>query len=130
MRIKITNLKVNESDISVKFTMVSGNGMGLWKGNSPEINKEYDIECDIDDDFVWGENIHTFNGKTEMMEVVNSNVRIIAKVINFDNDGCLVVTLNKSILLLNLEIENENECHLGMLVEFWAKDVSLYPINL
>ena len=53
MKVKVLSIL----DEQVLFTCSSGNGIGFWNGEPPEIGKEYHIEIDVVNPVVFGANV-------------------------------------------------------------------------
>lgn len=123
MKIKIIDIK----DSLVSFRSESGEGYAKWSGEKPLLNHTYDVEVDIDDEFVWGQNITTTDATSTMIMDDSNNIIAVAEVISYDEDGCLSVKINESVILLEVEGAPDN---VGGYVKFDAKEVTLFPVNL
>ena len=123
MKIKIISIK----DSLICFRSKSGEGYAKWSGEIPLTGHTYDVEVDIDDEFVWGENIGATDD-TSTIEVGNGyNMIAVAEVVSYDEDGCLAVRLDESVIFLEVEGAPIN---VSGYIKLYAKDLKLFPINL
>jgi hypothetical protein len=127
MRIKILDIKNIQNEIRVKFETPIGVGTGIWNGKLPALGDYTDIEIDIDDNFEWGKNITTTNSNISMIAIENNLFCFVARVISYEDDGCLTVTLGDSVVFL--AVDNVPDGIQGW-VEGKVKAVRLYPTNL
>lgn len=118
---------VEINDSLVRFRSELGEGYAKWSGEIPLLNHTYDVEVDIDDDFVWGENITTTDKTSTVTRADDYNIIVVAEVISYDEDGCLSAKLQESVILLEVEGAPDN---LSGNVKFKAKDVTLFRVNL
>jgi hypothetical protein len=123
MKIKILDI----SDSLVRFRSESGEGYAKWSGEKPLPNHNYDVELDINDEFIWGQNITTIDATSTSMRGDNYKISAVAEVISYEEDGCLSVKLNESVILLEVEGAPDN---VSGYVKLDAKDVTLFPVNL
>lgn len=127
MNIIIEKITKNEDLIFVDFSSDLGSSRAVWAGEKPVLGSSYDVEIDIDDDLVWGEDIVTASKSTCMVSSSENKFCLVAKVISSESDGCLSVALGNSVLLLDVEglpgdISGVIECN--------ASEVKLYSTNL
>ena len=123
MKIEILEIK----NALVSFHSELGEGYAKWRGEKPLLNHTYDVEVDIDDEFIWGQNISKTNNTSSMTWDDTYNIIAVAEVIEYDEDGCLAVKLDESVILLEVEGAPDN---VSGYVKFEAKDVTLFPVNL
>lgn len=112
----------------VRFESAIGNGIGVWKGESPFSTFSYDIELDIDDYFEWGVNITSIN-KTEChINFIDNKTTFKAKVISYEDDGVLSISLNDDVIFIEVSTTQLTD---GYVSFFTTPDkVKLYPIEL
>jgi len=127
MNITIENITKNEESIFVEFVSDLGSSIAVWVGEEPVQGGSYDVEIDIDDDLVWGEDIVTTSKSTCTISSSGNEFCLVAKVISYEDDGCLSVSLGSSVLLLDVEGAPEN---ISGLVECKASEVKLFSTNL
>lgn len=125
MIMKIIILEINDSLVS--FHSELGEGYAKWSGEKPLLNHTYEVEVDIDDEFIWGQNITTTDAISSITRDDSYYIIAIAEVITYDEDGCLAVKLNESVILLEVEGVPNN---VSGYVKFEAKDVTLFPVHL
>ena len=124
---KINVLNFLEKDSVVEFAAQHGQGVAKWVGDKPIQGQSYDIELDIDDDLVWGETISLVSSDQCSISNVGQSLKLVAKIISCENDGCISVDLGGNVVLL--DVEDTPDGVFGF-VEFTARDVKLYLVNL
>lgn len=122
----ITILEVdNSQDIKkVKFKTSIGLGVGVWEGQLPIEGTSIDVEIDVDEVLNWGEGINTTNLNESIITTDGNLSNFVATIISYDGDGCFIVKLNKSIVLLDVENVPSN---VQGWVEVQIKNLKLYP---
>ncbi|MBD2816866.1 hypothetical protein ID850_19570 [Xenorhabdus sp. Flor] len=125
----MTNIEIIEIiDNQVKFSSLLGNGSAIWKGELPQIGHSYGIEFDIDNVFEWDVDITCAKHKTASINTVDSNVIFNAKIISYENDGILTVSLGGDIIFLEIS-ENPNvDGYVSFSVP--VNNISIYPVEL
>lgn len=123
MKIKIIEIR----GPFVTFRSDLGDGYAKWSGEKPHLNSNYNVEIDIDDKFVWGQNIATTDATATITKDDNYNIIAVAEVIAYEKDGCLSLKLNESVILLEVEGVPDN---VTGNVKLRAVDVTLFPVNL
>lgn len=119
---------IDEGDeICVFFSSEYGFLSALWEGDKPTTNEIYDVELEVDDDFVWEENIYKAMGNETRIELKGGVYTIYGRVINLEEDGCLSVSLGDSVILLDTENLPK---YMSGLIECKAFKVKLYPTGL
>jgi len=127
MNIKILEVEHSKNIKKVKFKTSIGIGVGVWEGQLPTKGTSIDIEIDIDDIFDWGENINTTNLNESIITIDGNLFNFVAEVISYETDSCLIVKLNKSIVLLDVENAPNN---IQGWIEVKTENLKLYPTNL
>lgn len=124
----MTNIIIRSFDTQrVNFTSRLGNGIALWKGDEPLVNNSYDVELDIDDYFEWGVNISFTNNEIPKIDLVDNKLYFIAKIICYENDGILSISLDEDVIFLDVA----SVVGQGKYVSFFTlvDNVSLYPVE-
>lgn len=127
MNIKILEVDNSQNIEKVKFKTPIGIGVGVWEGQLPIEGTSIDVEIDIDDIFDWGKNINTTNLDKSIITINGNQFNFVAEIISYEADNCLIVKLNKSIVLLDVENAPNN---IQGWVEVKAENLKLYPTNL
>lgn len=127
MHIQILDVENIQNEIKVRFETPIGVGVGIWNGELPVLGDRTDIEIDIDDDLEWGKNITMTNSNIGMIAIEKNLFRFVARVISYEDDGCLTVKLGDSVVFL--DVDNVPSTIQGW-VEGKVKAVRLYPTNL
>ncbi|NDK98738.1 hypothetical protein [Photorhabdus bodei] len=125
MNITVTELE----DSLVKFISPLGNGAAVWVGDKPHIGYSYNAELDIDDYFEWGVDIVATSDKKSSISVDDNHLKLVAKLISYENDGVLTISLGGSIIFL--EATRIPDMESDYVLFFTSQDkISLYPIEL
>lgn len=127
MNIIIEKIIKNEDLIFVDFSSDFGSSCAVWAGEKPVLGSSYDVEIDIDDDLVWGEDIVTTSKSTCMVSSSENKLCLVAKVISSESDGCLSVALGNSVLLLDVEGLPDD---ISGVIECNASEVKLYSTHV
>ena len=127
MKIKIEKTYSEFGKVRVEFSSDYGISAAMWVGEVPVIGSFYDVELDVDDDLVWGENISMTSTNATMISLEEEFFVVVGAVISLEEDGCVSISIGDSVILL--EVKNAPK-GLSGLVEFRVSDVKLYPTNL
>ncbi|EPK9348415.1 hypothetical protein QDZ90_005788, partial [Pluralibacter gergoviae] len=126
-KMKIT-LKDKVDDRLIRFESDIGGGVAVWEGDPFSPNTSYNVELEIDDLFEIGRNIFLEKKCINGIDFINGELFFKAKVISYEEDGVLVLSLEKDIIFIEASGANEIDGY----VSFFTKPdkVSLYPIEL
>lgn len=116
------NLVAFESDL--------GHGLALWGSNDTILNKPYNVELEIDDLFVWDDNITLENKHNFDIKLDNNLMTFRTKVLSCADDGVLVMELGREDIVM-IETSQTREIA-SSCVSFVTNptNVTLYPIKL
>lgn len=117
----------NSNKINIRFTSEYGSSCACWVGASPIIGEVYDVELEIDDALVWGENLSQAEADKHAIALEEDMFILTGTVISLEEDGCLSIALGESVVLL--EVYNAPE-YISGLVECRASNVRMYSTNL
>ncbi|SFN55269.1 hypothetical protein [Xenorhabdus japonica] len=124
--ISVTITKFNNP--YVIFTSPLGNGIARWVGSEPNIGDIYHVELDIDDYFEWGVNINFVSETASNIMLESNNLVFTAKVISYETDGILVVSLSGNIIFLEVGLVSNIDNYVSFFT--LKNNVSLYPVEL
>jgi len=127
MKIKVESVISEGDEARVKFSSDYGCSSAIWASGGPTCGALYDIEFEIDDDLVWGENISTTTRAGDTIAFEEGVCVIVGTVLKVEEDGCFSISLGDSVILLDVENMPENT---SGLVECRASKVKLYSTNL
>ncbi|WP_250658638.1 hypothetical protein [Alkalimarinus coralli] len=127
MKIKIEKTNNQGDEIHIDFLSDYGRGSAIWAGEIPTPGAMYDVEIEIDDDLLWGENISTTTKNKPTIAIEKDMLVVAGKVIKLEKNGCLSIAVGDSIILLDVESPPEE---IVGLIEFRASDVKVYSTNL
>lgn len=103
MRVKLDSVTVSDEKIIVDFSTTFGAATATWKAPLPIIGEEYDVELDIDDDFVWGENASYECNEHHLLKIEKNWFSISGILISSSIDGTAVINVAGSIVIIFLD---------------------------
>lgn len=119
MKIGIDKFMQNE----VIFRTEYGKGKGKWGASERPPYGETDVEFEIEDELVWGNNVVLADGDAAMA-ISNQQVLFQGILESVDGDNCAVLRMKDSILLF---VAKGQAFPVGSTIRIAAKDVTLYP---
>lgn len=129
MNVKIADILENLLDKYKILVQVDNNEfIAEWDGDKPGKNENYDVEIDIDDEFIWGTNIVFSDEKSSSIIQNDEGVEIIAKLDYISEDNLATLKVYDSVVLIDIEgIEQDisNEW-----VEVQCTSIKIYNTNL
>jgi hypothetical protein len=126
MKIRTTDVFSVQDTLCVEFSSLFGNGIAFWHGTKPNIGDVLDVELELDEVFSWKENIYLSSDTTPKI-TVNDGIQIITGELINDADGCAVLKIGDSVILVELDQPMPHE--LGF-VDVRATAIHLYPTNI
>jgi len=111
----------------VEFSTTYGVGRSLFSSAEIQENQTYDVEIDIDDDFIWSENITLSSDCAPSIHFNSGGLHITAELISNEEDGCGALKLGDAIILISLNKTNQS---LPVFVDILAQSSSLHPTNI
>lgn len=101
MRIQVQEvLETDGERLEIVFTSEFGSAKACWKGPRPEVSETYDVELEIDEPLVWGNNINEVNDHRSLIQPCDRQVLIQGILENQEEDGFLVLRLGDSLVIL------------------------------
>jgi hypothetical protein len=107
MRIQIVEVYDSRgSTPSVSFVSQIGSARGAWKGAGiPLASHVYEVEFEIGDDLVWGNNIQRAERSKPEMKLANGKVVITGLLETAQQGGQAAMRLEDSVVLLDVNGE-------------------------
>lgn len=128
MNITIKSIRKNSTDkIFVEYSTPYGDGVSEFIGSTPEENQSYDVELNIDDDFIWGENLTPSKKNAASIHFDLGKSYITAELIAIEDDDCGALKIGNSISLVSIK---KNHHDLPLFVDIISKKVSLHPTKI
>lgn len=128
MNITVTKIiKYSSNETQIEYSTVYGTGITTFIGPQPEKDRAYDVELDINDNLFWGDNIVTSKKRAPSICPENGKTFITAELVAIEDDGCGVLKIGDSVLLVSIEKQHQP---LPLFVDIISEDISLYPIDL
>lgn len=129
MNIKIIDISEKLLDgYKVLVQVDSSQFIAEWDGDKPEENENYNVEIDIDDEFIWNTNIAFSDENTNAIIQNDEGFKVIAKLDYNSEDNLATLNVYDSIVLIDIEgIEQDiaNEW-----VEMQCTSIKLFNTNL
>lgn len=128
MNITIKSIMKKSADkIFVEYSTPYGNGVSEFIGSTPEENQSYDVEFNIDDDFLWGENLTPSKKNATSIHFDLGKTYITAELITIEDDDCGALKIGNSISLVSIKKNNHD---LPLFVDIVSRKNSIYPTNI
>jgi hypothetical protein len=125
MKILVEDFNVNNN--TVVFSSHYGKCIALWEGLAPNRNSYYDVELEIPEILVWGKDIKKAKVTSYNIMSKNGISYFVGKLESADEDGCSVVRIGDSIVLLETE---GIPLEIGAYVSFNSKKATLYNSDM
>lgn len=126
MKVKIDEVKSFSGHISVAFSTEFGSAIAAWPADFPNVGEEYDVELEIDEEFVWGDNV-AMSGDYYSLSTNERLISLSAYLVSMAEDGVALIDINGTKTMIELA---------GCLVRppFFIslsfEKLTLYPTNL
>lgn len=129
MNVKIVDISEKLIDgYKVLVQVDSSQFIAEWDGDKPEENENYNVEIDIDDEFIWNTNIAYSDENANAIIQNDETFKVIAKLDYNSEDNLATLNVYDSIVLIDIEgIEQDiaNEW-----VEMQCTSIKLFNTNL
>lgn len=126
MKIKIDEVKNVSGNISVAFSTDFGGAVATWSADIPKVGEEYDVELEIDEKFVWGDNIDV-SGDRFSLSIKDRVIFLTSSLVSMAEDGVAIIDINGTKALIELE-----GCLMRppFFISLSFEKLTLYPTNL
>ena len=84
-------VKSTHNKILVEYSTPYGKGLSVCKDSPPKANKKLDVEINIDDEFIWGENLIPSTKNAPSISFNLGFTYITGELIAIEDDGCGVL---------------------------------------
>lgn len=129
MNVKITDILENLLDKYNVVAQVDNNEfITEWDGDKPEKNENYDVEIDIDDEFIWDTNIVFSQEKSSAIIQNDEGIKIIAKLDYNSENNLAILKIYDSVVLIDLEGIEQNISNEW--VEMKCTSIKIYNTNI
>lgn len=99
-----------------------------WNGDKLAIDRVYDVELEIDENFTWGDNIILSTENRSSIRQEDKHTTIVAKLDFNYEDNLASINMNESIILIELEGLQHNVS--GKWVRLNCRKIKVYDTNL
>jgi len=127
MLVTIDDIALTNNEIFVKFSTTVGFAVAEWHGPCPKFGEQYDVELDIDAEFVWGKNICVSLSTKNAIEASEDCIHATGTLLRTSPDGHAIIDLAGSIVLIEL-LGYASEA--PVFVDLQFNKLTIYPTNL
>ena len=99
-----------------------------WDGDEPEKGTNYEVEIDIDDEFIWNANIAFSSEKSSAIIEKEVGVKIIGKL--YYNSESNLATLNVYYGVVLIDVEGIEQDISNEWVEIHCSSIKIFNTNL
>ncbi|WP_291562649.1 MULTISPECIES: hypothetical protein [unclassified Clostridium] len=129
MNVKVSNvLEKLLGGYKVLVQVENNEFIAEWNGDEPEENENYDVEMDIEDDFIWDTNIVLSCEKSSVIIQNDEEIKIVAKLDYNSEDNLATLKIYDSVVLI--DIEGIEQDILNEWVELHCTLIKIYNTNL
>lgn len=127
MKITIDFITFVANEILVDFSTDVGFATAVWHAAPPKVGNQYDVELEVDDEFFWGGNACPALNNIQSIKMKDGIVAMTGTLISNDADGCAVVDLDGSKIIIDLSGCTEVD---SVFLDLMVKCLSLYPTGV
>jgi hypothetical protein len=127
MKITIDLVTLAAKEVLVGFSTSVGFATAVWRAVPPKVGDQYDVELEVDDEFVWGENACSSLKNAHSIEVADGIVTMTGTLMSNDLEGGAVVDVGGSIILIDLIGCTEID---SVLVDLKVKNINVFPTGI
>lgn len=127
MKITIVLVTLVAKEVLVGFSTSVGFATAVWRAAPPKAGDQYDVELEVDDAFVWGENACSSLNNAHSIEMADGIITMTGTLILNDMEGGAAVDVGGSIILTDLIGCTEND---SALVDLKVKNINLFPTGI
>lgn len=128
MRLKIIDFKEEEGGkIIISFISPYGEAKAIWKGPTPILNNEYEVELDIGETFYCDDNITRSNKEIYSIDHSESCFLINGKIESLSEDNVASIRLGDSLILVSYWGEIGKK---GNYVTLKTKEIYAFNVNI
>ncbi|PFK31609.1 hypothetical protein COJ18_23750 [Bacillus cereus] len=129
MNVKVVDISEKLLDgYKVLVQVESSQFIAEWDGDKPEKNENYNVEIDIDDEFIWNTNIAFSDENANAIIQNDEGFKVIAKLDYNSEDNLATLNVYDSIVLIDIEgIEQDIAKEW---VEMQCTSIKLFNTNL
>jgi len=102
MEVILESVIIDKKQIIVYFSTNIGTATATWNAPPPITGEKYDVELDINDEFVWGENAHYEYSENHSFYIENGGYSISGTLISVGADDTAVLNIAGSIVMFSL----------------------------
>jgi hypothetical protein len=127
MKITINLVTFIDKEVFVEFSTSVGFATAVWRAAPPKVGEQYDVELEIEDEFVWGGNAYSSLNSAHSIEVADGIVTMTGTLISNDMEGGAVVDVGGAIILIELigcaEVDS-------VFVDLKVKNINVFPTGI
>lgn len=127
MKITIDLVTLVAKEVLVGFSTSVGSATAVWRAAPPKVSEQYDVELEVDDEFVWGENACSSLNNAHSIGVMDGVVTMTGTLISNDMEGGAVVDVGGSIVFIELIGCAET---VPVFVDLKVKNINVFPTGI
>ena len=127
MKITIDLVTLVTKEVLVGFSTNVGAATAVWRATPPKGGEQYDVELEVDDEFVWGENACSSLNNAHSVGVMDGIVTMTGTLISNDMEGGAVIDVGGSIIFIELIGYAEAD---SALVDLKVNDMNVFPTDI
>ena len=127
MKTTIDLVTLVAQEVLVGFSTNVGAATAAWRAAPPKVGEQYDVELEVDDEFVWGENACSSLNNAHSIGVMDGIVTMTGALISNDMEGDAVVDVGGSIVFIELTGCAETD---SVLVDLKVKNINVFPTGI
>lgn len=127
MKITMDLVTLVAKEVLVGFSTNVGSATAVWRAAPPKVGEQYDVELEVDDEFVWGENACFSLNNAHSIGVMDGVVTMTGTLISNDMEGGAVVDVGGSIIFIELIGCAETD---SVFVDLKVKNVNVFPTGV
>ncbi|WP_144090991.1 hypothetical protein [Pseudomonas kilonensis] len=126
MKIKIDEVGSVSGNISVAFSTDFGSAVATWSANTPKVGEEHDVELEIDEEFVWGDNVDV-SGDHYSLSIKDRVIFLSTSLVSIAENGVAIIDINGTKTMIELA-----GCLVRppIFISLSFERLTLYPTNL
>ncbi|MBV4465078.1 hypothetical protein KVG95_17280 [Pseudomonas sp. SWRI79] len=114
-------------EVLVRFSTSVGSATAVWRVAPPKYGEQHDVELEVDDEFVWGENACSSLNNAHSIGVLDGIVTMTGTLISNDMEGDAVVDVGGAIIFIELIGCAEAD---SVFVDLKVKNINVFPTGI
>lgn len=127
MKIHVKKVDTSSEDVIIDFSSEYGDAEAFWGTKPiPKANTDYEVELDITDELVWGQDVKPSNINRFSISMADDYINITGIIEKVYKDGMADFLLGESLIQLELE---GKRIPTGEYVTIRTTSIEMYEVN-